>query len=660
MRGARENDGALEWTSGQEVVRIEPWGADSLRIRAGFAPLLDDLPSALGERPGSGESPVIDIGDSLARITHGALCAEVDPEGMLRFVDADGAELLAERPAHFWWPGPRLYGSGSGHSRRMEQCFRAYEGERIYGLGQHTHGLLDQKGTVLDLVQRNAEVSIPFLLSSRGYGFLWNNPAVGRVEFAHNGTRWIADSTRQLDYWVTTGGTPAELLGHYAEATGHPPMLPEWAAGFWQSKLRYRSQEELLEVVREYRRRELPLSVIVSDFFHWPHLGEWRFDPVEYPDPAAMMRELDEAGVRLMVSIWPSVNPLSENFERMSREGMLVGTEAGVPYHAPWRDKGFDVAMPVAFYDPTNPRARRFVWDRARENYYDLGVRVWWLDACEPEVLPGTPENLRFEEGPGQEVFNLYPLRHAQGFHDGMRAEGETEVVSLCRSAWAGSQRYGAALWSGDIDATFESLRAQVRAGLNVALSGIPWWTTDIGGFHGGDPDSEYFRELVVRWFQYGVFCPLFRLHGNRDPRMPLGPEMTGGPNEVWSFGQRAYELIREMLFLRERLRPYLMEQMRVAHERGLPPMRPLFVDHPDDERAWEVDDEFLLGPDVLVAPVTEYGARERSVHLPGGNRWTGAWDGQVFEGGTTTTVPAPLESVPVFLREGATVGLGR
>ncbi|SFD80560.1 alpha-D-xyloside xylohydrolase [Actinopolyspora alba] len=660
MRGAHENDGALEWTHGQETVRIEPWGRDSLRVRAGFAPLVDDFPGALVERPESGEAPGITIEDSLARITNGSLTAEIDTAGMLRFVDtSDGGELLAEQPAHFWWPGPRLYGSSSGSSRRMEQCFRAYDGERIYGLGQHTHGLLDQKGTVLDLVQRNAEVSIPFLLSSRGYGFLWNNPAVGRVEFAHNGTRWVADSTRQLDYWVTTGRTPADLLGNYTEVTGRPPMLPEWAAGFWQSKLRYRSQEELLEVVREYRRRGLPLSVIVSDFFHWPHLGEWKFDPAEYPDPAAMLRELDEAGVRLMVSIWPSVNPLSENFERMSREGLLVETEAGVPYHAPWRDKGFDVEMPVAFYDATNPRARRFVWDRAREHYYDLGVRVWWLDACEPEIRPGTPENLRFAEGPGREVFNLYPLRHAQGFHDGMRDEGETEIVSLCRSAWAGSQRYGAALWSGDIDATFESLRAQVRAGLNVALSGIPWWTTDIGGFHGGDPDSEYFRELVVRWFQYGVFCPLFRLHGNRDPRMPLGPEMTGGPNEVWSFGEQAYESIRETLFLRERLRPYLMEQMRVAHERGLPPMRPLFVDYPDDERVWDVEDQFLLGPDVLVAPVTEYGARERSVRLPHGDRWVGAWDGRTFDGGSTITVGAPLETVPVFRREGATVELG-
>ncbi|MGJ7905952.1 TIM-barrel domain-containing protein [Actinopolyspora sp. H202] len=660
MRGAHESNGALEWNHGQETVRIEPWGRDSLRVRAGFAPLVDDLPGALVERPESGEVPEITVEDSLARITNGALAAEIDTAGMLRFVDTgDGTELLAEQPAHFWWPGPRLYGSSSGNSRRMEQCFRAYDGERIYGLGQHTHGLLDQKGTVLDLVQRNAEVSIPFLLSSRGYGLLWNNPAVGRVEFAHNGTRWVADSTRQLDYWVTTGRTPAELLGNYTEATGRPPMLPEWAAGFWQSKLRYRSQEELLEVVREYRRRELPLSVIVSDFFHWTHLGEWKFDPAEYPDPAAMLRELDEAGVRLMVSIWPSVNPLSENFERMRQEGLLVETEAGVPYHAPWRDKGFDVEMPVAFYDATNPRARRFVWDRAREHYYDLGVRVWWLDACEPEIRPGTPENLRFAEGPGREVFNLYPLRHAQGFHDGMRDEGETEIVSLCRSAWAGSQRYGAALWSGDIDATFESLRAQVRAGLNVALSGIPWWTTDIGGFHGGDPDSEYFRELVVRWFQYGVFCPLFRLHGNRDPRMPLGPEMTGGPNEVWSFGEQAYESIREMLFLRERLRPYLMEQMRVAHERGLPPMRPLFVDYPEDERAWDVEDQFLLGPDVLVAPVTEYGARERSVRLPRGDRWVGAWDGRTFDGGSTITVEAPLETVPVFRREGASVELG-
>jgi alpha-D-xyloside xylohydrolase len=661
MISVRDDGRALEVTVRQEVLRIEAWGADSLRVRAGRHTILDDVPGALVQpKP----APVtVDTDGKQGTVTNGLLRAVVEiadtdtgADTILRFVRTDtGAELLAEERAHFWWPGARLFMSAGNGYGRLEQRFAAYEGERFYGLGQHTHGRLDQKGLVLDLVQRNGEVSIPFLLSNRGYGFLWNLPAVGRVELAANGTRWVADSARQIDYWITTGDTPSAILSRYADATGHPPLLPSWATGFWQSKLRYRTQEELLEVAREYHRRDLPLSVIVTDFFHWTHLGDWRFDLAEWPDPGAMVAELAALGVQLVVSVWPTVSPLSENYRFMLDEGLLVGTEAGVPHHAPWYDKGFGTEMPVAFYDSTDPRAREFLWDKLKRNYYDKGVRGWWLDACEPEIQPGHPQNLRLHAGPGAEVVNMYPLAHARACHDGMLAEGD-EVLSLCRSAWAGSQRYGAALWSGDIAPTWASLRAQVRAGLNVAISGIPWWTTDIGGFHGGDPDAPEYRELMVRWFQYAVFCPLLRLHGFRDPRAAFGPEMTGGPNEVWSYGSEALGHIERCLRQRERLRPYLGEQMRVAHEQGIPPMRPLFVDFPADPVAWEVDDEFLLGPDVLVAPVLHAGATSREVYLPAGTVWVDPVTGARHPGGQRITAEAPLDRIPVYLRDGADV----
>ncbi|HEX3788728.1 MAG TPA: TIM-barrel domain-containing protein [Pseudonocardiaceae bacterium] len=662
MITVRDDGRALEVVVRHEVIRIEPWGADSLRVRVGEHRIIDDIPGALvAAKP---QQVTTDITDTGGRITNGALTAIVAIENtdtgvdpLLRFVRADtGTELLAEQRAHFWWPGARLRMSDGNGYARLEQRFASYPDERIYGLGQHTHGRLDQKGLVLDLVQRNAEVSVPFLVSNRGYGFLWNLPAVGRVELAANGTRWVADSARQVDYWITAGDTPADILRHYADATGHPPMMPEWATGFWQSKLRYRTAGELLAVAREHKRRGLPMSVIVADFFHWPHLGDWRFDPAEWPDPTALVASLADLGIKLMVSIWPTVNPLSENYRTMHEQGFLVGTEQGIPLHSPWRDKGFQVEMPVAFYDATDPAAREFLWSTVKRNYFDHGIRAWWLDADEPELQPGHPQNLRLDAGPGGEVLNLYPMQHARGFYEGMLAEGADEVVLLSRSAWAGSQRYGSALWSGDIPATWESLRTQVRAGLNVAMSGIPWWTTDIGGFHGGDPDSPVFRELIVRWFQYGAFCPLFRLHGFRDPRMPLGEEMTGGPNEVWSFGDEAYARITAVLALRERLRPYLAAQMRTAHETGLPPMRPLFVDHPADVTAWSVEDEFLLGPDVLVAPVLYPGTSTREVYLPVGALWVDAWTGISYEGGSTVRVDAPLDQIPVFLRDGAEV----
>jgi alpha-D-xyloside xylohydrolase len=653
-----ERDGALEWSGRQETVRIEPWGPDAVRVRARLGgPVLPGLPGALLDDAPPADPAAVKIRPGLATLTCGTITAEVNAEGMIRFLATDsGEELLAEERAHFWWPGPRLYTATGNGYHRLEQRFAAYEGERLYGLGQHQHGLLDQKGAVIDLVQRNAEVAIPVLTSSRGYTLLWNNPAIGRVELAGNGTRWVADSARQIDYWITAG-QPAPAMRRYAAATGHTPMLPEWAAGFWQCKLRYRTQDELLGVAREYKRRGLPLDAIVCDFFHWTHLGEWKFDPAEWPDPAAMVRELDELGVKLVVSVWPSVSPLSENHPVMEQRGYFIGTEYGPVAHADWPDKEVAETVQVAFYDATNPGARDFVWDRVRENYLaPYGITAFWLDACEPEIKPGFQANLRYHSGPGLEVGNLYPRENARTFYEGLRAAGEGEdgVITLNRSAWAGSQRYGAALWSGDIGTDFATLRRQIAAGLNVSLSGIPWWNTDIGGFHGGDPDDKEYREVMVRWFQFGALSPIMRLHGFREPGMPLGPEMTGGPNEVWSYGDEAGAVLEDYVRLRHRLKPYVLAQMRAAREEGLPPMRPLFLEFPGDERAWAVADAYLLGPDLLVAPVLEPWAREREVYLPAGARWTDAWTGEEYEGGQPVTVPAPLERIPLLLRDGA------
>ena len=654
--GLLTQDGtALVWKGGQETVRIEPWGHHSLRVRGTvWAEIRDDLPGALLDAPASGAD--IQISADRARITSGRLTAEISAQGQLRFVRADGRELLAETTAHFTGPPTRRYTPAGGGAHHFQVLFNARDSERFYGLGQHQHGRLNQKGAVVELIQRNTEVSIPFLVSSEGYGLLWNHPGVGRVELGTTVTRWVSEATRQWDYWITAADEPAALLRAYTEVTGRAPVLPEWAAGFWQCKLRYKTQDELLGVAREYKRRGLPLSVIVIDYFHWTRQGEWRFDPQDWPDPAAMVAELEQLGVKLMVSIWPTVNPASENYAEMAEAGLLVGNERGLGGQLELWDRGSPGRVPVTFYDATNPDARAYVWAKVKEGYYKHGIRTWWLDACEPELVPEQPDNLRYHLGPGAEVTNIYPMLHAKGFYDGMRAEGETEILSLCRSAWAGSQRYGALVWSGDIDSTFEDLRRQIPAGLNVGLSGIPWWTTDIGGFKNGDIAAPSFRELIVRWFQFGVFCPVFRLHGVRQPGTMIGAEQTGAANEVWSFGDDQYAIISRLLFLRERLRPYVMTQMRVAHETGLPPMRPLFVDFPGDPACWEVEDQFLLGGDLLVAPVVTEGARERAVYLPAGVGWRDAWTGESVPGGRWLTAAAPLEIIPVYVRDGGTV----
>ena len=636
---------ALVWRRGAEMLRIEPWGDESVRVRCTREAAFSEAPGAL--LPPAAVNAQVMLTESEATLVNGALTVRVAESGWTRFYRTDtGAVLLEEDPHAFVRDFRSLAGGGLYH---LEQRFRAYDGERLFGLGQHTDGLLDQKGCVIELDQRNTQVAIPFLVSNRGYGLLWNQPAVGRVELGANRTRWIAEAASQIDYWVTVGPEPARILDHYSAVTGRAPLLPEFAAGFWQCKLRYHNQEDLLEVAREYKRRGLPLSVIVIDYFHWAMMGDWDFDPRCWPDPDGMVRELREMGIELMVSVWPTVNPDHPEYGDLVQQGFITRTERGLPAEHCFTDTYADGKVFIQYYDATHPGARQHLWNKLRENYYRRGIRVFWLDACEPEYTHKDHDNLRYFLGNGQTVGNLYPFCHQQGIYEGLRDAGEREIITLCRSVWAGSQRFGAALWSGDIPSTFDSLHRQIRAGLNVAMSGIPWWTTDIGGFHGGNVEDAEFRELIVRWFQYGVFCPLFRLHGVREP----GGDKSGGPNEIWSFGETAYAIIRELLFLRERLRPYVMAQMTLAHAQGLPPMRPLCVDFPDDETAWAIDDQFLFGPEILVAPVAACGERTRRVYLPTGTGWRDAWTGKEHQGGQWLDAPAPLERIPIFLRTG-------
>lgn len=535
--------------------------------------------------------------------------------------------------------------------------FESNPNEKIFGMGQYQQPYLDLKGSELELAHRNSQASVPFALSSLGYGFLWNNPAVGRVTFAKNMTTWYAVSSKKLDYWITAGDTPAEIEQAYANAVGKVPMMPEYAMGFWQCKLRYQTQEELLEVAREYKKRGLPISVIVIDYFHWPNQGDWRFDPVYWPDPDAMIRELKEMGIELMVSIWPTVDYRSENFKEMEEKGYLIRSERGVRVSMTYQGN-------TVHYDATNPGAREYVWEKAKKNYYDKGVRIFWLDEAEPEYTIYDFDNYRYYLGPNVQIGNLYPMMYAKTFFDGMKAEGQDNIINLLRCAWAGSQRYGALVWSGDIHSSFKSLRNQFAAGLNMAIAGIPWWTTDIGGFHGGDANDPEFRELLVRWFEYGAFCPVMRLHGDRVPKQPqLGTTggcgcLSGAPNEVWSFGNDVYEICKKYLFLRERLKPYIAGLMQEASEIGTPVMRPLFYDFPQDDKAWEIEDQYLFGSDILVAPIMENGQRTRSIYLPKGADWIDGWSGTSYSGGSTIEIDAPLDQIPAFIRKGSNLPL--
>jgi len=640
-----------------ETLTLTPWGPDGIRVRAYRFNQRSEEDWALAYRPESHAK--ITIGGEDAEIRCGRLTAHISRGGKLTFRNQRDELLLEEYvrnrvDIHAFCSSldidAREFKPRIGGDYELTARFESTPEEKLYGMGQYQQTHLDLKGCQLELAQRNSQASVPFLVSSLGYGFLWNNPAVGDVTFGKNITRWVAQSTAQLDYWICAGDTPAELVEAYAAVSGTVPMMPEYGLGFWQCKLRYTTQEEVLEVAREYKRRKLPIDVIVVDFFHWPKQGDWRFDPLYWPDPQAMVKELKGMGIELMVSIWPTVDKTSENYTEMREKGYLIHAERGVQV-------SMEFMGDTLHFDATNSEARAYVWNKAKKNYYDLGIRVFWLDEAEPEYAVYHFDNYRYFMGTDLQIGNVYPTMYARAFYEGMAAEGQQNIINLLRCAWAGSQRYGALVWSGDIDSSFDALRNQLQAGLNMGLAGIPWWTTDIGGFHGGYPDDPHFRECVIRWFQWGAFCPVFRLHGDREPHCPpmsetgSGSLPSGADNEVWSYGEEAYLIFTKYMALRERLRPYVRECMKEAHQRGTPVMRPLFYDFHSDPRAWEIDDQYMFGPDLLVAPILYEGVRKREVYLPAGTKWRAFEGDALFEGGHTTIVDAPLDTIPVFQR---------
>lgn len=644
-----------------EKLWIEPWGRNSLRVRSTYLASINDENWALLPQEEMMEVE-IEIGDKKAAITNGNIRGEITSGGKVSFYNQNNELILEEfvrnrnNIEEFCSAleiEAREFKSHLGGDFQLTQRFESNPNEKIFGMGQYQQPFLDLKNCSLELAQRNSQASVPFALSSQGYGFLWNNPAIGNVTFGKNITEWKVHSTKQLDYWITAGDTPAEIIEAYASVTGTVPMMPDYGMGFWQCKLRYQTQEELLEVAREYKRRELPISVIVCDFFHWPYQGDWRFDLDYWPDPEGMVQELKELGIELMVSIWPSVDKQSENYQEMLQKGYLVRTEKGVRIT-------FDFLGNTVYLDPTNPKAREYVWEKVKKNYYDAGIKIFWLDEAEPEYSAYDFENYRYYLGSNAQIGNLYPKMYSKAFYDGMVKEGQENVVNLVRCAWAGSQRYGALVWSGDIDSSFTSLRTQLSIGLNMGLAGIPWWTTDIGGFHGGNPDDPEFRECMIRWFQFGTFCPVFRLHGDREPHSePLGTSggglcASGAANEVWSYGEEAYEIFKKYMFLRERLRPYITKLMTEAHEKGTPVMRPLFYDFPHDQDAWNIEDAYMFGPDILVAPILYEGHRSRKVYLPRGTDWKDPDSDKIYKGGQYLQCDAPIDKIPLFIRSGS------
>jgi alpha-D-xyloside xylohydrolase len=562
-------------------------------------------------------------------------------DGAITYRDSAGQQLVQD--ANRWLTPVRVNGEDTYRAEVFVSIYGSHEG--LYGLGQHQSGAWNYRGESVDISQDNTNISVPLLVSSTGYGIFWNNESRSRFNNRFANYLYISSEVADaVDYYFFYGPELDKIVGDYRQLTGHAPLFGKWAYGFWQCKNRYKSQDEILAVARKYRELHIPADNIVQDWFWWNRKGEFVFNK-NYPDPRGMVDQLHAENFHLMISIWPFFEPGSANYDYMDQQGWFVDKFkfAKPPFHTD----------AMAVYDATNPEARQYYWDQVNKALFSIGLDAWWMDTTEPET-EGQEENIllghKLAAGSGDRYVNDYPLLDTGAVYQGQRAaSGNKRVFILSRSAFAGSQRNAITAWSGDINSDWFSFRHQIPAGLNFALSGIPYWTTDIGGFVFGSPSDPAFRELFVRWFQWGTFNPILRVHGTR-----------GNPdgNELWSYGPEAQKILVDFDRLRYRLLPYTYSLAWLTTSTAYTPMRPLVMDFRTDARVADIGDQFMYGPAFLVNPVTVPGATTRSVYLPEG-QWHDFWSGATVKGAAMVTAAAPLARLPLYVRAGSIVPMG-
>jgi alpha-D-xyloside xylohydrolase len=553
----------------------------------------------------------------------------------------------------------------------INQSFVLDKDEAIYGLGQQQQGKMSQRNVKLNMVQGNTDDYVPFFVSSKGYGLFWDNYSPTVFEDSPENTSFKSDVGDCVDYYVMYGGNADGVIACMRDLTGQAPMFPLWTFGYWQSKERYKSQDELVGVVKKYRELGVPLDGIIQDWQYWGNNYLWNameFLNPEFYDPKKMVDDVHNLNAHIIISIWNSFGPQTKQYKELEKIGALMDFKT-------WPQSGSEKWPPnpdypsgVRVYDPYNPEARDIFWKYLNDGIFKLGMDGWWIDSSEPDHMDFKPSDLDNKTylGSFRKVRNAFPLMTVGGVAQNQRSvNSDKRVFILTRSAFAGQQRYGANTWSGDVVASWEALRNQISAGLNFSLCGIPYWNSDIGGFFLWNfkkklEDVEY-RELYARWIQFGVFCPMMRSHG------------TDAPREIYQFGKKGdkvYDAIEKYINLRYSLLPYIYSASWDVTSNHSSMMRALVMDFAADKQALDINDEYMFGKSILVCPVTKpmYSKntqedfstiRSRSLYLPKGADWFDFWTGEKQTGGQTVNKETPLDIMPLYVKAGSILPIG-
>ena len=536
----------------------------------------------------------------------------------------------------------------------IRQTFRLTTEEAIYGLGQYQNGVMNYRGEKVKLLQANKDIVNPFLISTRSYGILWDNYSKTLFEDNRDGASFCSEVADGIDYYFIAGDDMDGVIAGYHALTGKVPMFPKSAFGYWQSKERYRSFDELTNVVAEYRRRQIPLDNIVQDWEYWgdrPYWNSLQFDTTHFSNPEAAIRKLHEQyNVKYMISVWPGFGKKTAIYRAMDSIGALFDEPTWAGYKV---------------MDVYNPKARDLFWQHLYEGLFNKGVDAWWMDATEPSFRDGAFQDKQEERsksagqthiGSFHRYLSVYSLFMSKLMYERLREQNDKRVFILTRSAFAGQQRYGAAIWSGDISARWDVFRKQISGGLNICMTGIPYWTTDAGGFTVTGKDAEFpdgladpgYHKLYLRWFQQNAFSPIFRSHG------------TSVPREVWQFGKPGdlvYDGLLKMIDIRYRLLSYLYSSAWQVTANSRMMMRGLAMDFTADTSVYNIDDAYMFGQAFLVHPVTSSNDC-LSTYLPAhdGKYWYDFYDNQVYTGGQTLTEKIPVDEIPIFVKAGSIV----